>query len=72
MGNKNRKAPEILQQSQGFAEDPEGILQRAPPLPCILFAKTVPEIFAQPAIQKFLGEAQNSMRGTPASVDRGS
>jgi hypothetical protein len=49
--NKTRKAPEILQQSRGFAEDPEGILQQAPLLPCILFVKTVPGIFAQPAIQ---------------------
>jgi hypothetical protein len=47
-----RKAPEILQQSQEFAEDPEAILQPAQLLPCILFVKTVPEIFAQPAIQK--------------------
>ena len=51
IGNKTRKGPEILQQSQGFVEDPEGILQPALLLPCILFVKTVPEIFAQPAIQ---------------------
>jgi hypothetical protein len=49
-----RKAPGIWQQSQESSEDPEEILQPALLLPCILSARTVPGIFAQPAIQKMI------------------
>ena len=46
-----RKAPGIWQQSREFSEDPEEILQPALLLPCILSARTVPEILAEPAVQ---------------------
>ena len=47
-----RKGPGIWQLSREFVEDPAGTLQPTLLLPCILSVRTVPGIFAQPAIQK--------------------